>query len=132
MLPLETRKEIAREYADGVKVKVIAITYGVSESTPARIAAALGIAPRRPNHRKVSDAMKQELADFYKGTKKPMKIICAKLGISESCASKVLQGMGVKKFIAEKFGICDRAVYNILKRNDIHSYGSDNKKRSRN
>lgn len=84
---------------------MIAITYGVSESAPARIAAALGVAPRRPNHRKVSDAMKQELATFYKGTKKPMKIICAKLGISESCASKVLQGMGVKKCRRSSVGV---------------------------
>lgn len=105
MLPLETRKAIAADYASGVKVQVIAMTYGVDESLPARIAKQFGVAPRRPNHQKVTPAMKQELADFYKGTKKPMKIICAKLGISESCASKVLQGMGVKKCRRSSVGV---------------------------
>lgn len=108
MLSAEQRKQIADAYAAGDKVEVISAAYGVDDVTVKRIAVKAGVKQRRPNHRKLSS---QE--EFF------------------LCADYVSTDMRVVD-IAEKFGICDRAVYNILKRNDIHSYGSDNKKRSRN
>jgi len=104
MLTLKTRQEIAAAYASGEKLVVIAATYSVDVSTPAKIAEQFGIAQRRPKHKKVTAAMEAELRDFYLGTKKPMKIICAKFGISESCASKVLERSGVKKWRRASLG----------------------------
>lgn len=97
MLPLETRKAIAADYASGAKVKVIALTYGIDESMPARIAKQFGVAPRRPNHRKVSDDAEKILCDFYVKSDAPMKVICAELGISLACASKVIKKRGIEK-----------------------------------
>ena len=97
MLPLETRKAIARDYASGVKVKVIAMTYGVDESLPARIAKQFGIKQRRPSHRKVTPEMEDALCDFYLNSKQPMKVKCDEFGISESCASKVIKKHGIAK-----------------------------------
>jgi transposase-like protein len=105
MLSNEIRQAIANEYASGVKVKVIALTYGVDESSPAKIAKQFGIPQRRPNHRKVTPEMRKEIAEFYANTKKPMKVICAKLGISEYCAAKALQEIGAKKVRRASAGV---------------------------
>ena len=97
MLSNEIRQAIANEYASGEKVKVIALTYGIDESMPARIAKKFGIAPRRPNHRKVNDDTEKVLCDFYAKSDAPMKVICSELGISLACASKIVKKHGVEK-----------------------------------
>ncbi len=97
MLPLETRKAIAADYANGVKVQAIAAAYGIDESTPTRIAAQFGIKQRRPSHRKVTPEMEDELCYFYLNSKQPMKVKCEEFGISESCASKIVAKRGLRK-----------------------------------
>lgn len=97
MLPLETRKAIAADYASGVKVQAIAAAYNIDGSTPTRIAAQFGIKQRRPSHRKVTLEMEDALCDFYLNSKQPMKVKCDEFGISESCASKIAAKRGIRR-----------------------------------
>lgn len=77
------REGIAKAYAAGEKTSYISAVFGCHESTPSKIAAAMGLPKRRPGNNKDVKAAVSVNMD------KPAKILAAELGTTAGYINKV-------------------------------------------
>lgn len=98
MIDNETRLKIAKDYAAGVKVCVIAATYGVDGSTPQKIAMKLGFKQRRPSGKKVTNPQEYKIVESYLCTSATYKELSEKFGVTIRQISNILDRNGVVKY----------------------------------
>lgn len=83
---LQNREAILADYVAGVKVEVIAMTYGCSITTPSSIAKSLGIKTRKTR----SDTLFKDVARTAKshGVKFAAELHCVTLAYAYKCIKK--------------------------------------------